>query len=56
MMMEFGVGNPLIELIFGIISLVGVSLLGVSNLMLEPPKSSVKADPRTHGWLYRNGC
>lgn len=53
-MMEFGIENPVIELIFGIASLLGVALLGLSNLTLEPPKSSVKAGVGTHGWSYQN--
>jgi hypothetical protein len=37
-MLEFWVGNPLIEMIFGIVSILGAALLGWSSLMVEPPK------------------
>jgi hypothetical protein len=39
--MEFLIQNPLIEMIFGIVSVLGVILLGWSNLMVEPPKAAV---------------
>jgi hypothetical protein len=40
-MMEFLIENPVIEMVFGIVSFVGVVLLGWSNLMVEPPKAGL---------------
>lgn len=53
-MVEFWVDNPMLEMIFGIVSLLGVALLGWSNLMLQPPAPSVKMAGRSQGWPYRS--
>ena len=53
-MVEFWVENPLLEMLFGIVSLLGVALLGWSNLMLQPPSPSGKMTVRSHVWPYRN--
>ena len=53
-MVEFWVENPMLEMIFGIASLLGVALLGWSNLILQPPAPSVKMTGRSHVWPYRN--
>ncbi len=49
-MVEFWVANPLIETIFGIISFVGVVMLGWANLMIEPPKSAVAIPVELNVW------
>lgn len=49
-MMEFWVGNPLIEMIFGIVSFLGVVLLGWSNLSVEPPKAAVGVSTKLTVW------
>lgn len=49
-MMEFWVVNPLIEMIFGIVSFVGVLLLGWGNLMVEPPKPTVVIPAELNVW------
>lgn len=49
-MMEFWVENPLIEVIFGIASFLGVVLLGWSNLMAEPPKAAEVLSPKMTVW------
>lgn len=41
-MVEIWAQNPMLEMLFGIVSLMGVALLGWSNLMLQPPGPSVK--------------
>jgi hypothetical protein len=38
--MEFWSGNPLIEMTFGIVSILGAALLGWSSLMVDPPKAA----------------
>jgi hypothetical protein len=38
--MEFWIGNPLIEMTFGIVSILGAALLGWSSLMVDPPKAA----------------
>ncbi len=45
-MMEFWIENPLIEMIFVIASLLGVMVLGWSNLKIEPPHAAgiIKAE------------
>lgn len=42
-MLEFWIENPMLEMMFGIVSFFGVALLGWSNLSMEPPTSEVKA-------------
>jgi hypothetical protein len=49
-MMEFWVGNPLIEMTFGIVSFLGVMLLGWSNLIVEPPKVAVVMPAELNVW------
>ena len=49
-MMEFWVANPLIEMIFGIVSFVGVLLLGWANLMVDPPKTAVVIPADLNVW------
>lgn len=49
-MMEFWVANPLIEMIFGIVSFVGALILGWANLMVEPPKSAVAIPAELNVW------
>jgi hypothetical protein len=48
--MEFWIGNPLIEMIFGIVSFLGVMLLGWSNLIVEPPKVAVVMPAELNVW------
>jgi hypothetical protein len=48
--MEFWIENPLIEMIFGIVSVLGVILLGWSNLMIEPPKPGVRMSAELSVW------
>ncbi|MDR4494118.1 MAG: hypothetical protein AB7P17_14695 [Nitrospirales bacterium] len=50
MMMEFWVANPLLEMIFGMVSFLGVVLLGWSNLMVDPPKAPVGISPQLTVW------
>ena len=49
-MMDFWVANPVIEMVFGIVSFVGVVLLGWSNLMVEPPKAAVAIPAKLNVW------
>jgi hypothetical protein len=49
-MLEFWVGNPLIEMIFGIVSILGAALLGWSNLIVEPPKVTVVMPAELDVW------
>jgi hypothetical protein len=52
--MEFWIGNPLIETLFGLTSLIGAALLGWANLGLQPPCGfGVKSDGRSHLDPYR---
>jgi hypothetical protein len=52
--MELWVGNPLIETLFGLTSLIGAALLGWANLGLQPPSGSgVKSNRRPHCAPYR---
>lgn len=39
-MIELWIENPLIEIIFGIVSLMGVVMLGWSNLSVDPPNAA----------------
>jgi hypothetical protein len=49
-MMEFLIENPVIEMVFGIVSFVGVVLLGWSNLMVEPPKAALALPGKLTVW------
>ena len=49
-MLEFWVGNPLIEMIFGIVSILGAALLGWSSLMVEPPKAAGTISVKLNVW------
>lgn len=49
-MMEFGVSNPLIEVIFGIVSFVGSLMLVWATLMVEPPKTVMTIPADLNVW------
>ncbi len=48
--MEFLIANPVIEMVFGIVSFLGAVLLGWSNLMVEPPKPVLAMPAKLTVW------
>ena len=49
-MMEFWIESPLIEMILGVVSFLGVLMLGWSNLIVEPPKGAVVISTEPDVW------
>ncbi len=48
--MEFLIQNPVVELVFGLVSFLGVIMLGWSNLMVEPPKATAILSTELSVW------
>ena len=52
-MIDFPIGSPGIEVVFGLLGFLGVLLLGMATVLLSPPETLVKENARRNPRQYQ---